>query len=82
MIPAGNENAEELSEISKAAKEINEYLSKYEFKCSFNFNEFSTFRNQYLQTEEPLKKPSKTIQKKANSLFVGAQNCSWFSSIM
>ena len=32
VIPAGNENAEELAEISKTAKEINEYLSKYEFR--------------------------------------------------
>ena len=45
VIPTGNENAEELSEISKLQKEINEYpKSKYEFRNAlFSFNEFSTF---------------------------------------
>ena len=54
VIPAGNENAEELSEISKAAKEINEYLSKYEFRNALSaLMNLARFGNQYLQTEEP-----------------------------
>lgn len=35
VIPAGNENAEELSEISKAAKEINEYLRNMSLEMLF-----------------------------------------------
>ena len=73
VIPAGNENAEELSEISKAAKEINEYLSKYEFRNALSaLMNLARFGNQYLQTEEPWKTIKDNPEKK-NSLFVGAQ---------
>lgn len=74
VIPAGNENAEELSEISKTAKEINEYLSKYEFRNALSaLMNLARFGNQYLQTEEPWKTIKDHPEKAANSLFVGAQ---------
>ena len=74
VIPAGNENAEELSEISKTAKEINEYLTKYEFRNALSaLMNLARFGNQYLQTEEPWKTIKDNPEKAASSLFVGAQ---------
>lgn len=74
VIPAGNENAEELSEISKTAKEINEYLTKYEFRNALSaLMNLARFGNQYLQTEEPWKTIKDNPEKAASSLFAGAQ---------
>lgn len=74
VIPAGNENAEELAEISKTAKEINEYLSKYEFRNALSaLMNLARFGNQYLQTEEPWKTIKDNPKKAASSLFVGTQ---------
>jgi methionyl-tRNA synthetase len=70
VIPAGNENAEELSEISKTAKEINEYLSKYEFRNALSaLMNLARFGNQYFKPKN-LGKPLKTILKKQQILFL------------
>ncbi len=83
VIPAGNENAEELSEISKAAKEINEYLSKYEFRNALSaLMNLARFGNQYLQTEEPWKTIKDNPEKASQFSFCRGTNCGWFSSIM
>ena len=74
VIPEGNANAEELLEISKAAKEIHESLDKYEFRNALSaLMNLARFGNQYLQTEEPWKTIKDQPEKAAHSLFVGAQ---------
>ncbi|MBS1571523.1 MAG: methionine--tRNA ligase [Bacteroidetes bacterium] len=73
-IPTGNENAVELSEITKAAKEIREFLDKYEFRNALSsLMNLARFGNQYLQTEEPWKTIKDNPEKAAQSLFVSAQ---------
>ena len=74
VIPAGNENAIELNEISKAAKEVETFLTKFEFRNALSaMMNLARFGNQYLQIEEPWKTIKTDPEKAANSLFVAAQ---------
>lgn len=74
VVPQGNQNAAELSEISKTAKEIENYLTKYEFRNALtSFMNLARFGNQYLQSEEPWKTIKDQPEKTANSLFISAQ---------
>ena len=73
-IPAGNESASELNEISKAAKEVETFLTKFEFRNALSaMMNLARFGNQYLQIEEPWKTIKTDPEKAANSLFVAAQ---------
>ncbi|MBO6186004.1 MAG: methionine--tRNA ligase [Chryseobacterium sp.] len=74
IVPAGDVNAPELSEINKAAKEISGFLENYEFRNSLTaLMNLARFGNQYLQAEEPWKTIKDNPEKAAHSLFVGAQ---------
>lgn len=74
IIPSGNENATELNEISKSAKEVNTFLTKFEFRNALSaMMNLARFGNQYLQIEEPWKSIKTDPEKASNSLFVAAQ---------
>ena len=74
VVPNGDINAPELSEVSKSAKEIHEFLKKFEFRNALTaLMNLARFGNQYLQTEEPWKTIKDNPEKAAQSLFVGAQ---------
>lgn len=74
IIPAGNENAEELNEITKAATEVENFLEHYEFRNALTaMMNLARFGNQYLQIEEPWKTIKDNPEKAAASLFVAAQ---------
>ena len=74
VIPAAQGELSELSEITKAAKEIHEYLDKYEFRNALSsLMNLARFGNQYLQTEEPWKTIKDNPEKAAHSLFIAAQ---------
>lgn len=74
VIPQGDINTPELAEINKAAKEIAEFLDKFEFRNALSaLMNLARFGNQYLQTEEPWKTIKDNPEKAAHSLFVGAQ---------
>ncbi|WHF51690.1 methionine--tRNA ligase [Chryseobacterium gotjawalense] len=74
IIPAGNENAEELNEVSKAATEVENFLEHYEFRNALTaMMNLARFGNQYLQIEEPWKTIKDNPEKAAASLFVAAQ---------
>ncbi|MCL1672426.1 methionine--tRNA ligase [Elizabethkingia ursingii] len=74
IIPQGDINTPELAEINKAAKEIAEFLDKFEFRNALSaLMNLARFGNQYLQTEEPWKTIKDNPEKAAHSLFVGAQ---------
>ena len=74
IIPDGNENAEELNEVAKHAKEIETFLENFEFRNALSsLMNLARFGNQYLQTEEPWKTIKEKPEKAANSLFVAAQ---------
>ena len=74
IVPEGNNNAEELNEIKKAAKEIGTFLDNFEFRNALSaLMNLARFGNQFLQTEEPWKTIKDNPEKAANSLFIGAQ---------
>jgi methionyl-tRNA synthetase len=74
IVPAGNENAEELNEITKAATEVENFLEHYEFRNALTaMMNLARFGNQYLQIEEPWKTIKTDPEKAANSLFIAAQ---------
>ncbi|MDQ1095684.1 MULTISPECIES: methionine--tRNA ligase [Chryseobacterium] len=74
VIPQGDANAPELQEINKSAREISEFLNRYEFRNALSaLMNLARFGNQYLQTEEPWKTIKDNPEKAAHSLFVGAQ---------
>jgi methionyl-tRNA synthetase len=74
IVPQGDENAPELAEINKSAKEISGFLENYEFRNSLTaLMNLARFGNQYLQAEEPWKTIKDNPEKAAHSLFVGAQ---------
>lgn len=74
IVPAGNENAEELNEVTKAATEVENFLEHYEFRNALTaMMNLARFGNQYLQIEEPWKTIKDNPEKAANSLFVAAQ---------
>lgn len=74
VVPAGNENAEELNEITKAATEVENFLEHYEFRNALTaMMNLARFGNQYLQIEEPWKTIKDNPEKAAGSLFVAAQ---------
>ncbi len=74
IIPAGNENAEELREVTKAATEVENFLEHYEFRNALTaMMNLARFGNQYLQIEEPWKTIKDNPEKAAQSLFVAAQ---------
>ena len=74
IVPEGNANAPELEEIKKSAKEIHEFLDKYEFRNALSaLMNLARFGNQYLQTEEPWKTIKDNPEKTAQTLFIGAQ---------
>lgn len=74
VVPAGNENAEELYEITKAATEVENFLEHYEFRNALTaMMNLARFGNQFLQIEEPWKTIKDNPEKAANSLFVAAQ---------
>ena len=74
VVPAGNENAEELNEVSKAATEVENFLEHYEFRNALTaMMNLARFGNQYLQIEEPWKTIKDHPEKAAQSLFVAAQ---------
>lgn len=73
-IPSGDPNAAELSEISRTAAAIEEYLEKYEFRNALSaMMDLARFGNQYLQVQEPWKTIKQDPDQAANSLFVAAQ---------
>ncbi|SFI74047.1 methionyl-tRNA synthetase [Kaistella treverensis] len=74
IVPAGDENASELNEISKAATEVETFLENFEFRNALaSMMNLARFGNQYLQIEEPWKTIKVHPEKAANSLFVAAQ---------
>ena len=74
IVPAGNENADELKEITKAATEVETFLENYEFRNALtSMMNLARFGNQYLQIEEPWKTIKTDPKKAANSLFIAAQ---------
>ena len=74
IVPAGNENAEELNEVTKAATEVENFLEHYEFRNALTaMMNLARFGNQYLQVEEPWKTIKDNPEKAAQSLFVAAQ---------
>ncbi len=74
IVPAGNENAEELNEITKAATEVENFLEHYEFRNALTaMMNLARFGNQYLQIEEPWKTIKDNPEKAASSLFIAAQ---------
>ncbi|MCZ2083351.1 MAG: methionine--tRNA ligase [Flavobacteriales bacterium] len=74
VVPAGNENAEELNEITKAATEVENFLENYEFRNALtSMMNLARFGNQYLQIEEPWKTIKDNPEKAAGSLFIAAQ---------
>lgn len=74
IVPAGNENAEELNEVTKAAIEVENFLEHYEFRNALTaMMNLARFGNQYLQIEEPWKTIKDHPEKAAQSLFVAAQ---------
>jgi len=74
IVPAGNENAEELQEVTKAATEVENFLEHYEFRNALTaMMNLARFGNQYLQIEEPWKTIKDNPEKAAQSLFVAAQ---------
>jgi methionyl-tRNA synthetase len=74
LVPAGNADAPELSEIKKAASEISTFLENFEFRNSLSsLMNLARFGNQYLQIEEPWKTIKDNPEKAAHSLFIGAQ---------
>lgn len=74
IVPAGNENADELKEITKAATEVETFLENYEFRNALtSMMNLARFGNQYLQIEEPWKTIKDNPEKAANSLFIAAQ---------
>ncbi len=74
IVPQGDVNAPELAEVAKSAKEIHEFLEKFEFRNALTaLMNLARFGNQYLQTEEPWKTIKDSPEKAAHSLFVGAQ---------
>ncbi len=74
VVPAGNENAEEINEVSKAATEVENFLEHYEFRNALTaMMNLARFGNQYLQIEEPWKTIKDHPEKAAQSLFVAAQ---------
>ncbi len=74
VVPAGNENAEELNEITKAATEVENFLEQYEFRNALTaMMNLARFGNQYLQIEEPWKTIKDHPEKAARSLFIAAQ---------
>ena len=74
VVPAGNENAEELHEITKASTEVENFLEHYEFRNALTaMMNLARFGNQFLQIEEPWKTIKDNPEKAANSLFVAAQ---------
>ncbi|MCQ4034364.1 methionine--tRNA ligase [Kaistella montana] len=74
VVPAGDENAVELNEITKAATEIENFLENFEFRNALSaMMNLARFGNQYLQTEEPWKTIKDNPEKAASSLFVAAQ---------
>ena len=74
VVPSGNADAPELSEIKKAASEISTFLENFEFRNSLSsLMNLARFGNQYLQIEEPWKTIKDNPEKAAHSLFIGAQ---------
>jgi methionyl-tRNA synthetase len=74
IIPEGDENADELKEIEKSAKEIETFLENFEFRNALSsMMNLARFGNQYLQVEEPWKTIKTEPEKARNSLFVSAQ---------
>lgn len=74
VVPAGNENAEELHEITKASTEVENFLEHYEFRNALTaMMNLARFGNQFLQIEEPWKTIKDNPEKAANSLFIAAQ---------
>ena len=74
VVPAGNDNAEELNEVTKAATEVENFLEHYEFRNALTaMMNLARFGNQYLQIEEPWKTIKDNPEKAAQSLFVAAQ---------
>ncbi len=74
VIPVTQGDVPELAEITKSAKEIHEFLDKYEFRNALSaLMNLARFGNQYLQTEEPWKTIKDNPEKAAHSLFVAAQ---------
>lgn len=74
VVPAGNENAEELNEISKYVREIETFLEHFEFRNALSsLMNLTRFGNQFLQSEEPWKTIKENPEKAANSLFIAAQ---------
>ncbi|MFC6267868.1 methionine--tRNA ligase [Frigoriflavimonas asaccharolytica] len=74
IIPAGNENAEELNEITKAITEVENFLENFEFRNALtSMMNLARFGNQFLQIEEPWKTIKENPEKAANSLFIAVQ---------
>ncbi|WP_326982987.1 methionine--tRNA ligase [Chryseobacterium sp. MYb264] len=74
IIPEGNIDAPELAEIGEKAKEIRNYLEKYEFRNALTaFMNLARFGNKYLADEEPWKTVKTDLEKTKEILFIGSQ---------
>jgi len=74
VVPKGNLEDKNLSEINKTLKEISEFLEKFEFRNALHsLINLARFGNHYLQTEEPWKSVKEFPEKASNSLFVATQ---------
>jgi len=74
IVPEGNPEDNNLTEITKTLNEISEFLEKFEFRNALHsLINLARFGNHYLQAEEPWKHIKESPQKAANSLFVATQ---------
>jgi len=74
IVPQGNPDDENLSEIGKTLGDISKFLEKFEFRNALqSLMSLARFGNHYLQAEEPWKSIKESPEKASNSLFVSAQ---------
>jgi len=74
VVPKGNLEDKNLSEINKTLKEVSGFLEKFEFRNALHsLMNLARFGNHYLQSEEPWKSIKESPEKASNSLFVAAQ---------
>ncbi|MDR3271986.1 MAG: methionine--tRNA ligase [Flavobacteriaceae bacterium] len=72
----------ELKELSASAKEISNYLYKYEFRNALNaLMNLARLGNQFLQTQEPWKTIKEQPEKAKDALFVSAQIAAYLAEL-
>lgn len=74
VIPSAQSELKELEEIEKTAKEIADYLEKFEFRNALtSLMNLARFGNQYLQAKEPWKTINTDPEATKETLYVAAQ---------